>query len=262
MSFLRRFGLVRDREADALRQRVSTLQETLDQHAEADGRRREFRRKLTAAIAVLVLALGIALAVYREPIQQAVTGPAQTPTGPAREAPDLDADAAYKKGDYATVLRLAGPLAAAGDARAQSMLGLLYYNGLGVPMDHKEAMNWFRRAADQDDADAEFYLGALFSEGQGVPLDYAEAAKWYRLAADRGHAKAQYNLGHFYAEGHAGERDNVSAYVWFNLAAAHFPTSDVGNVAAAVDNRSLMATRMTPDQITEAQKRTREWKPR
>jgi TPR repeat protein len=30
-------------------------------------------------------------------------------------------------------LRLARPLAAEGDARAQSMLGLLYYHGQGVP---------------------------------------------------------------------------------------------------------------------------------
>ena len=36
--------------------------------------------------------------------------------------------------------RLARPLAAEGDARAQYVLGLIYYNGRGVAQDYNEAM--------------------------------------------------------------------------------------------------------------------------
>jgi TPR repeat protein len=100
----------------------------------------------------------------------------------------------------------------------------------------------------------------MYYEGQGVPQDYAEAAKWYRLAADRGYPEAQYNLGVFSASGEAWEADNVSAYMWFSLAAASFPASDTRR-NTAVTSRDVVAKQMTRDQIAEAQKRTREWKP-
>ena len=169
-------------------------------------------------------------------------------------------DVAYQKGDFEAAVQLARPLAAEGDARAQSTLGFEYYRGRGASQDYNEAIKWFRRAADQGDASAQFHLGVMFSDGRDVPQDYAEAAKWHRLAAYRGDAPAQYNLGLSYAKGEVGEPDNISAYVWFNLAAARFPTSDIRRSAAA--NRDLVASKMTPDQLAEAQRRAREWKPR
>jgi TPR repeat protein len=95
------------------------------------------------------------------------------------------AHAAYEKQKYATALELARPLAEAGDSRARTLLGLLYYNGRGVPKDIAEAASWFRLAADQGDAQAQFHLGNMHSEGLGVPQDYGEAVKWYRRAADQ-----------------------------------------------------------------------------
>jgi TPR repeat protein len=208
-----------------------------------------------------MLALGFALGVYREPIQQSVIGKVQA-IGLANPAANADAAyAAFQKGDYAAVLRLARPLAAEGDARAQSVLGLVFYRGRGIQQDHTEAVKWFRRAAEQGDVSAQSYLGFMFSEGHGVPQDYAEAVKWFRLAADRGDAQAQYNLGLSYAKGETGEPDNVSAYMWFNLAAARFAASDTRR-SAAVAGRDVVANKMTPEQIAEAQKRAREWKPK
>jgi Sel1 repeat len=214
------------------------------------------------AIAALILALGFTLGVYPEPSQQPVIGLAQT-LGIARKSANVDAAyAAYQENNYGAALRLARPIASEGDARAQSMLGLLYHRGRGVPLDHIEALKWFGRAANQDDAAAQFYLGIMLSEGQGTAQDHAAAAKWFRRAADAGDAHAQYNLGLSYAKGEAGELDNVSAHMWFNLAAAHFPASDTVNRGAARNNRDLVARKMTRDQIAEAQKRAREWKPR
>jgi TPR repeat protein len=200
------------------------LQAALRQSSEVAGRWTAFRREVTAAIAVLVLALGFTLGVYREPIQQAGIGLAQT-LGIAKGNSDAAYDA-YQEGRYATALRLARPLAAEGDARAQSVLGLLYYRGFGVPQDE------------------------------------VEAVKWFRNAADRGDARAQYHLGLFYANGEAGETDNVSAHLWFNLASARFPASEISYRSAARTNRDLVAEKMTPDQIAEAQKLAREWKPK
>jgi TPR repeat protein len=50
-------------------------------------------------------------------------------------------------------------------------------------------------------------------------------------------------------------QDYVEAHKWFNLAAAG------GNLNAA-GNRDWLAKKMTPDQLAEAQRLAREWKPK
>jgi len=223
MSLLSRFGFGRRRKIEELKWRVAHLQAELNQSSEVA--RTGFRREVTWIIALGMVALGFTLGFYHEPIQQAVIGVAQT-LGFVEGTGDA-AYVAYEERRYATALRLARPLAAEGDARAQSVLGLLYYRGLG-----------------------------------GVPQDRAEAVKWFRRAADQGDGQAQYNLGLSYARGEAGEPDNVSAHMWLNLAAASFPVSDISNRSAARKDRDLLAEKMTSDQIAEAQKLAREWKPK
>ena len=55
-------------------------------------------------------------------------------------------------------------------------------------------MKWLRKAAEQGNADAQSILGIMFSYGQGVPQNYAEAMKWFRKSADQGNADAQVGL--------------------------------------------------------------------
>ncbi len=57
--------------------------------------------------------------------------------------------AAYNDGDYATALQEWRPLAEQEHARAQYNLGVMYANGRGVPQDDKEAVKWYRLAAEQ-----------------------------------------------------------------------------------------------------------------
>jgi len=63
--------------------------------------------------------------------------------------PSADADAAMKRRDYKTALRLIRPLAEQGDANAQYNLGVFYDNGLGVPQDRIRAYMWLSLAAMQ-----------------------------------------------------------------------------------------------------------------
>ena len=49
-------------------------------------------------------------------------------------------------------------------------------------------------AAEQGDVNAQNNLGVMYFQGQGVPQDYKEAAKWLRLAAVKGNKTAQKNL--------------------------------------------------------------------
>src|SRR6266446_4103692 len=181
-------------------------------------------------------------------------------TSPADEAGT--AEIAFQRADYAKALKLARPLAEAGDPRAEAIVGSAYYRGRGVAQNDTEAAKWFRLAADKGNAAARFTLGVMYGEGRGVPQDYAEAARWYRLAAEQGDAQAQYNLGLAYARGEGVTQDVVDAHMWFNLAAARVPANDTRTRTAAVKNRDTVAGEMSSEQLAEAQKRAREWKPR
>ena len=70
------------------------------------------------------------------------------------------------------------------------------------------------------DVSAQFGLGHMYDGGQGVLQDYKEAVKWYRLAAEQGHANAQANFGVMYHYGYGVPRDYSRAHMWFNLASA------------------------------------------
>ncbi len=60
----------------------------------------------------------------------------------------------------------------------------------------------------------------MYDKGQGVPHDYTQAVNWYRKAAEQGYATARYNLGAMYDKGHGVPQDFVLAHMWLNLAAA------------------------------------------
>jgi len=169
-----------------------------------------------------------------------------------------------------------------GDAVAQCELGLYYYNGTGVAKDfveavkwyrkaveqgaagaqcnlgaryyqgkhYVEAVKWFRKAAAQENATAQFNLGVCYYRGEGVAKDYAEAVKWYRKAAEQGDAGAQFNLGLSYYKGEGVEKDYAEAYAWWNLA------SKTNKDAAKY--RDDLEKKMSPQQVADAQKRTKE----
>ena len=162
-----------------------------------------------------------------------------------------DSLAADAKGDYATELKIIRPLAVQGVDWAQYNLGIMYDQGQGVAQNYAEAVKWFRLAAAQGHASAQFNLGVSYDNGQGVAQNYAEAVKWYRLAAAQGHASAQFNLGTSYFNGQGVVQDYIRAHMWFNLAA-------VSGGKEAVKARDIVASKMTSQQIGEAQKRARE----
>ena len=130
-----------------------------------------------------------------------------------------DGAAAYNRADYATARRLWLPLAEAGNAEAQTMLGIIYEEGQGVSQDYAAAVTWYRRAADQQHPDAQFYLACMHDCGKGVPIDPAAAANWLTKAADQGHTDAQFSLGVMYEDGIGVSQDHQAAVGWYRKAA-------------------------------------------
>jgi hypothetical protein len=180
--------------------------------------------------------------------------------GIATAGPLEDGNAAAQRGDYAAAMRLLRPLADQGSAGAQYDLGVMYANGEGVPQNYAQAVMWYRKAATGGNASAQFNLGVMYANGQGVPQNYTQAVMWYRKAADGGDAGAQNDLGVMYANGYGVPQNYAQALMWFNLAAS--PASDDATRNEAVKTRDLVAAKMTPAQIAEAQRIASEWVPK
>jgi TPR repeat protein len=196
------------------------------------------KKLLTAACATLAAALLLALAPH-----------ASATAGFAEGA------SAYNARNYALALKEVTPLAKAGNADAQHLLGLMYYMGRGVQRDYKQAFAWHYKAAQQGKADAQYVIGAMYYTGNAVPQDHQLAVQWFRKAAEQGHPDAQHALGLMYRYHVAGmPQDVVLAYMLMNLAAANGHRN-------ATEQRSAIARQMTQEQIEEAQALSRNWKP-
>lgn len=161
--------------------------------------------------------------------------------------------AALEKGDYKVAVSVFQQLATNGDADAQVALGVMYFEGKGVPQDYLAAFNWYQRSAEQGHAMAQFNLGNMYLNGEGVRKDQSVAANWLRMAAEQGLIDAQFNLGLMYFRGEGVPQDYVNAHKWLNLSA-------VGGSADSVGARDIVAASMTPTQLGEAQRLAREWR--
>ena len=87
--------------------------------------------------------------------------------------------------------------AEAGLLQAQTDLGGIYLEGgkAGVKPDGKEAFYWFSKAADQGSMESLYYMGLITYEGRGVPADKAKALEYWQQAAETDVAEAQLRLG-------------------------------------------------------------------
>jgi TPR repeat protein len=122
-----------------------------------------------------------------------------------------------------------------------------------------ETLDSLRARAEKGSVGAQLKLGVMYETGQGVRRDYTEAARWYRKAAEQGHADGQLLLGLMYKGGQGVPQDYVEAYKWISLAASRAGIDDREKYAEA---REELARKMTPQQIAEAQRQAREWKPK
>ena len=121
----------------------------------------------------------------------------------------------------------------------------------GLPGDVPD-ISALRKKAVGGDAEAQSKLAVCYAKGEGVEKDSAEAVKWYRKAAEQGSVRAQYNLGVAYDNGDGVEKDDIAAYMWFSLSAG-------GGDEDAASGLTQLEDLMTPAQVAEAQRMSREW---
>ena len=145
-------------------------------------------------------------------------------------------------------LTLAVLLGSAGTSwSADFQKGLTAYNS----GDYADALREWKPLAEQGNASAQFNLGRIYAKGTGVSQNHETAVKLFRFAAEQGLADAQNNLARMYYAGTGVPKDYVFAYMWANVAV----TLGYKN---AIKGRDILAKKMTPADISTAQKLARE----
>jgi len=79
----------------------------------------------------------------------------------------------------------------AGDADAQTALGMMRLSGQGVPQDIEKGIAYLTTAAEAGHTHAQYMLGLVYGTDLfGAEPDSAEARKWLQAASDQGYRKA------------------------------------------------------------------------
>jgi TPR repeat protein len=151
-------------------------------------------------------------------------------------------------GDAAAQVQLGDNSRAAGDAVPHNPMQSAEY--------YKQAIAWYRKAADQGSIAGQMHLAALYRDGgKGFPRDMMQAVEWYRKAAEQGDVTAQATLGVLYSIGQGVPRDDVEAYYWLDLAASVKGPNQEKYAAS----RQLIGTHITAGQLEEVQDRVAAW---
>jgi hypothetical protein len=139
-----------------------------------------------------------------------------------------------------------------GDSIAQYEMALRYADGEGVPLNYRDAMAWFAKAAANGNDNGQWKLGLGYIKGIGVPLDERKAVACFKRAANHGDIRAQSALSDLYSSGRGVPRDYVRAYTWASIA-----TGGKDN-----DRLRVIGSRMTAAQIEDAHRRISSWRER
>lgn len=110
-------------------------------------------------------------------------------------------------------------VAAEGSHRtAQHNLGVAYDNGYEVGKSYYKAFFYYSQAAQQGYKDSMHAIGSFYYWGQGVQQDYTKARFWYRKAAKLGHNEAMCDLARCYQRGVGGKKNQSQCLFWFRKA--------------------------------------------
>jgi TPR repeat protein len=127
---------------------------------------------------ILISGAVMALVVASSASSKAVAGPWE------------DGMASYNRGDYAPAISLFRPLAQAGNAKAQSIMGVMYRKGEGVAPSSARAFMWLSVAAARGDAKAKAELRGVSREM--TPAEMTEARQMLQACEASNYRQCEY----------------------------------------------------------------------
>ena len=114
--------------------------------------------------------------------------------------------------DFHRAARLFRKACRLGTKEAYRHLGDLYYEGHGVEVCYRTAVEFYRKGAARNDAAAIFKLGWCYEFGHGVDRDGLQCVKYFREAMEEGSCEAMRVLGYFKLNGMKIPCDHSGAY--------------------------------------------------
>ena len=106
-----------------------------------------------------------------------------------------------------------------GDHRAMQRLAWLLSDGKVVEKNEAEALSLNVKAANLGNQTAAYNAAGAFRYGQGTPVDCNKAISYYEIAANFGMVAAMHNLGTMYINAEGIEKDVDKAHEWYLKAA-------------------------------------------
>lgn len=103
-------------------------------------------------------------------------------------------------------------------AEAAMFLAYGHRVGMFVEKDLKKAFEFFQKALRLGINEASYYIGYMYYHGEGVTQSYESAIKYYHQAARFGNPEAMFNLGSMYLYGEGVEPNGSNALVWYEKA--------------------------------------------
>lgn len=115
-------------------------------------------------------------------------------------------EAALREGDLITAMQLFRKAAESGHGPAQARMGDM----MDASELNTEALQWYRKAADQGEPAGDHGLGRMYAEGKnGVPRDVAQALTHFQRAAQKNFAPALIALAAAHRSGTLGLPKNL-----------------------------------------------------
>ena len=112
-------------------------------------------------------------------------------SGGQAQAIDFEtASTAYRSKDYPLAFEHFSELAAAGDAKAQTVIAIMHTYGEGIQVNPGRAFYWYQQAAEQGYPPAQFNVGIMLLDGSGAAEDRKQARYWLEQAASAGFKRA------------------------------------------------------------------------
>ena len=106
------------------------------------------------------------------------------------------------------------------DPDSECQLGYFYQNGIGCEENTTLAWEWFMKAAKHKNIYAMYQLGSMCEDGIAPEgHDPKEAVQWYRMAAEQKLSEAQKKMSELYSEGKLVEKDDTELLHWVKVIA-------------------------------------------
>ncbi len=118
---------------------------------------------------------------------------------------------------------------------------------------YKEALKWFKLAAEKGNSTAKFNIAGLYAGGYGVGQDNDEARKWYIKAAEGGEVRAISRFLKYYTR----KKDFLRAYVWSHIGL--YNDTNTSSMIAGFDPKTL-AKNLSAEELKSANYLIKNWK--